>query len=238
MEVPRACGDRVGGDRRDHGRDERPSEGQPWRYCPQSTSSGNGTSRGSSADRPRSCQGSRSPKRTRRRSRRPEQPRPTSRSGSRPGCGSSASHVRGRKQEPVIPSSRRRAAWSPRSDKGARPPSRRTRRLPVTSRATENSPNGTPRAGHEKLIGGVRARYRRRADHKRQRDFQPRQADAPRPSRRLRIVAAGLEDRSALTKNNDRCGCFPTVPELIASTRQRLRLKAGGVSQRDRGPRS
>jgi RNA polymerase sigma factor (sigma-70 family) len=44
----------------------------------------------------------------------------------------------------------------------------------------------------------VGARYRRWADHKRQLDLQSRQAGAPRPSHRFRIVTAGLEGRSAL----------------------------------------
>src|SRR5215208_7120381 len=39
----------------------------------------------------------------------------------------------------------------------------------------------------------VGARYRRRSDHKHQRDRQPRQADAPRASRRLQIATAVCE---------------------------------------------
>ena len=52
--------------------------------------------------------------------------------------------------------------------------------------------NGGPGAlfldAQQRLIASVGARYRRRSDHKHQRDRQPRQADAPRPSRRPQIA--------------------------------------------------
>ena len=61
--------------------------------------------------------------------------------------------------------------------------------------------NGGPGAlfldGQQRLIGVCGARYRRRSDHKHQLDRQPRQADAPRASRRLQIATEVGEMNSA-----------------------------------------
>jgi RNA polymerase sigma factor (sigma-70 family) len=61
-------------------------------------------------------------------------------------------------------------------------------------------------AGPDRRVG---ARCRRRSDHKHQRDRQPREADAPRATRRLRVTAEADE--------------LPFLGELRARERQELR---------------
>src|SRR5262249_52478402 len=96
------------------------------------------------------------------------------------------------------------------------------------------------------------ARYRRRSDHKHQRDRQPRQADAPRASRRLQIAtqlgemntSCSLDPRPTSRSGHPSFGRQPRQAASLSSgdkeeavtealIRQRIQDYANAISAKD-----
>jgi RNA polymerase sigma-70 factor (ECF subfamily) len=109
---------------------------------------------------------------------------------------------------------------------------RRVTRLPgVSLRPVEL--NGGPGAlvldAQQRLIGRVRARHRRRSDHKHQRDRQPRQADAPRAGRRLQIAAEVGAMNSGRGAEIDATGSRAALPARGSASGTRPKARRGLV---------